>query len=134
MLMTTGNAALIAGFSLLGMTVWQSFADKPTTYVMELLQLSYNNGKIIQQIQVNGKNRLPAKWTAEIERDGNPICGGSGANVYSKDSRLKFFSPSDWTGDVCPELKNGDVARAVWEYTTVNGFNASIWGEVIIKK
>ena len=104
----------------------------PEDRAMFLERLEYNNGMFTQEHRLEGGGIIRMAWAAEIVRGNVQLCGGGGYAPY--EGGTKVFTPDDWTGDDCPELQTGDIARASWEYTTSRGFTASISGEIEIQE
>ena len=97
-----------------------------------LEHLSYENGLITQRHRVEGSAIIQATWAAEIVRGKQQLCSGGDRAPY--EGGQKSFTPSAWTGDDCPDLLPGDIARASWEYKTTEGYLVSISGQIIIGK
>ena len=124
-----GAGSLLAGAG--GYDVAKNVFLKPEPYGLQAAELKYEDGKFIQRIVPINAPRVPAQWTAEINRNGSQICGGSGFANYEGVEQI--YSPNDWTGDNCPELKTGDFAIATWKYQDVNDNNIIVTREVVIK-
>ena len=115
-----------------GMSKLQGWLSGPQPYSLTVEQLVYKDGMFGQQMGVTGIKALPGDWSAEIDRDGKTLCRGAGHGLYDQDEykQVKFFTPNEWTGAICPKLKSGDIGRAVWTYTNVNGLRVHVSGEV----
>ncbi len=127
--MITKSVTVLFGaiFSFFAVSV--AFNQPPVALV--LAELRYDDGMIRQRLDVQGTDVLKAEWAAKIEREGRAICGGGGAWAYTGGEGV--LSPSDWTGDDCPELEAGDVGVAVWSWIDSDGTKKSISGEVVIE-
>jgi hypothetical protein len=133
--MITFNAitgGILSGIAGVGLLAGFGFGDLISTEErsMSLIDLRYEDGYFIQSHQVNS-GPIKGYWSAEIMRDGQQLCSGGGEAPY--ETGVKQFNANDWTGDDCPELLTGDIARAVWEYRLNNGGIAAISGEIVIK-
>ena len=112
-----------------GTEIWSSFQAPPAG--MRLLRLEYINGQFVQQHEVFGVDVIDARWSAQILRDGVPLCGGAGDAPYDG-GRAKRMVPDIWAGDDCPDLKPGDVALATWRWVDESGTVRRISGEITI--
>lgn len=133
--MITGNvisSAVVSGLAGIGLLAGVGVADLFVTKerTLALINLSYEDGYFIQSHKVDG-GPIKGYWSAEIMRGNEQLCSGGGEAPY--ETGVKKFIPDDWTGADCPELKKGDLARAVWEYRLRSGAIASITGTVVIK-
>lgn len=127
--MVTGIVSVFGVLGLLaGVGVADLFVGKERS--LALITLSYEDGLFTQQHKVEG-GPIKGYWTAEIMRGNRQLCAGGGEAPY--EGGVKKFNPNDWTGDDCPELQPGDIARAVWEYRLESGAIASINGQFVIE-
>jgi len=133
-------AAAVLGLSFVGLNLGvgvQKTATKisspPPPISMKLQSLEYSEGMFGQAFEVEG-GIIQADWAAEIVRDNISLCSGGGKAPYEGRSELEYYTPDKWTGDTCPALQSGDVARAVWTYRTVDGLFVSISGEITIQE
>lgn len=129
-----GLAVVGLNFGIGAVSIFEAVTSKPQPYAMQLKALHFNGGEIGQNIIVTGNQRVPAQWTAQITRNGKMICAGSGHFAYEPrdGTKVKWLTPSEWTGDECPPLQDGDVASAVWQYRNVYGFAERTSGELTI--
>lgn len=132
---STGLALFGLSFGIGAATIWEAVTNEPAEYSMTLKELHFDGERIGQNIIVNSKHPVPATWTAQIMRNGKQICAGSGKfNYEPRDGTVvKWMTPSEWTGDQCPPVQPGDLARATWKYQNVHGFTAITSGDLIIK-
>lgn len=98
---------------------------------LRLLELSFEDGQFHQKHAVYGSEAISGEWTAQISRDGVPLCQGGGAAPYV-DGQEKRMTPDLWTDDLCPALIPGDLAVATWEFKGGDGLTHSIKGTIII--
>lgn len=134
-MITTINAAatgVVLAFGSIGLFAGVGAADffSEKERSIALVDLNYTDGYFIQSHKVEG-GPIKGYWSAEIMRGNQQLCSGGGEAPY--ETGVKQFNADDWTGADCPELKEGDLARAVWEYRLRSGAIASITGIVIIK-
>ena len=110
----------------------QHVLGPPPERFMQVSELSIDrtSGTVTQQLNVQG-GPINANWSAEILRDGDSLCSGGGVAPYNGETAV--FSIDGWVGAKCPDLNVGDLARAVWEYRTKEGFTVSVGSEVIVK-
>lgn len=125
--MTLGAAAF-AFLTTLGAQDLLDGGDEPQPVALVLGTLKWEDGKVVQQLHVQGTDVLKAEWAAKFERDGVALCGGGGEWPYT--GGLGRLAPSDWTGDDCPEILPGDKGIAVWTWTDTDGTVKSIRGEL----
>jgi len=132
--------AALLGISFIGLNFGvgvQKTAAKisapPPPISMKLQSLEYKKGMFGQAFEVEG-GIIQADWAAEITRSDMSLCAGGGTAPYEGRSELEYYYPDKWTGDTCPSLQVGDVARAVWTYRTVDGLFVSISGEITIQE
>ncbi len=125
---TTVVSAMGAVGLAAGVGIADIFGEKERS--IALVDLNYTAGYFIQSHKVEG-GPIKGYWSAEIMRGNHQLCSGGGEAPY--ETGVKQFNPDDWTGADCPELKEGDEARAVWEYRLRSGAIASITGIVIIE-
>lgn len=112
--------------------VIQNIHKEPEPYRLDLLVLEYSKdeGLIHQHVAPVNIKSVGARWASKISRDGHIICSGGGKSNY--DGTAHVFTPSEWTGDDCPELQAGDIASASWTYENINGFNTTEDGDFVI--
>ena len=123
---------LVTGLGTLGLFAGIGFADLITINErsMSVVELSYQDSHFIQSHKVEGEP-IKGSWSAEIMRGDEQLCSGGGEAPY--EGGIKKFTPDDWTGADCPDLQQGDIARAVWEYRLNNGGLASVSAQIKIE-
>lgn len=95
----------------------------PETRELRIEVLGYENGRILQLVEPTSGPGLQAIWTAEITRDGELICAGSGVGDYTPRIVPLRFTPSQWVGDACGPLLTGveHQASASWQWLDERG-------------
>ncbi len=126
----TAGAMGLAFLTTLGAQDLLDGGQEAQPLALVLGKLVYENGEITQQIHVQGADVIKAAWAAKIERGGVAICGGGGEWPYT--GGIGVLTPSDWTGDDCPELLSGDIGIAVWSWIDSDGTKKSIVGELMV--
>ncbi|WP_299078720.1 hypothetical protein [uncultured Paraglaciecola sp.] len=133
--LTAVGIAALGSLGFLGgvgsIDIANKFTKPPTHYHLDLKSLTYENGEFHQLVVPVGRAVIQANWSAKVLRGTHILCDGGNTAPY--EGSPVSFTPSDWTGDKCPDLMAGDVAIASWEYKTNEGFTASIVGKVTIK-
>jgi hypothetical protein len=98
-------------------------------------RLEYRGGHIHQYLTIRSLRPVAATWVAEIVRAGIIICKGSGIAAYEPriNGESRAFTPSQWTGDQCPDIRPGDRANAVWIYRNVLGLQQSTSAQATLR-
>lgn len=129
--------SLAAGVALIGISTMviqgvDRAVSPPPDRVLRLEQLHWDAdaGGVVQQLSGN----IEAEWKARFYRRDNGwinvLCRGGADGIYV--GEVQRYTPDEWTFADCPELQSGDIGRASWTYTDLNGFQITIIGEFTI--
>lgn len=98
-----------------------------------LEQLYYSGGIVTQQIAGD----IEADWTANFSRPSAQgfivLCAGKGDAPGIYRGEISPYSPSEWTGDICPEIQAGDVGEASWTYLNEHGLIVTLVGSFTVE-
>lgn len=91
----------------------------PPARVLELQTIEISAGEVRQHILPRGADSIAATWAAKFTRADRVLCAGSGGSNYT--GAPTRFTPSEWVGRDCPEIRPGDMASATWEWRDDHG-------------